>query len=394
MFSLFGGEKNCAIGVDFGTSAIKVVELSYKNQKAHLENYGWVDLGLMNPSSINGLSISDSLTSYNNKLQKYLQKLIKAVKFHSKGAYISLPGFSGLVTTIEFPNMNNEELEEAIRFEARKYIPISLDEVALDWEVVEKDEEKNKDVRANQENPSEVPSQNKNTESIFKRDLLKRNSAAPTKKEILLVGAPKSEVMKCGNMVKESGLDVKNVELELFSLVRSLVGTDPGCFLIIDIGSRITNIILAEKGKIKANRNIEGGGNEITSVIADSLNISKQRAEELKKEEKDLINSKEMSLSIPVLDIIASEATRIINASKEKINGRVDGIILSGGSSKMKGIDTYFTQKIGVQTSIGNPWRKVAYDDKLKPFVDKMGNSFSVALGLAFRGLEEYSRKS
>ena len=403
MFKLFGGSKNYSIGIDFGTSAIKVVELSKKNQKIYLENYGWVDLGLKNPSSIKGLASLDSQSIQNKKLQKYLEKLVKSMKLDSRAAYISLPGSSGLVTVIEFPDMNEDELEEAIRFEARKYIPISLDEVALDWEIIGSDKissgvnEKENVEKNNIENKNEVKKEpsawNKDLGSIMNPS--KKTGSMEKKNEILLVAAPKNEVMRCGNIVEGAGLKVENVELELFSLVRSLVGNDAGCFLIIDIGSRITNIILVEKGTIRVSRNIEGGGSEVTNVIADSLNISKQRAEELKKEDKDFINNKEMSLAIPVLDMIASESIRIINAYKEKNSSfsRIDGVILSGGCSRLKGIDKYFNQKIGIQTSVGNPWKRVAFNEKLNPFVEKLGTSFSVALGVAFRGMEETEKK-
>lgn len=369
MFKLFGGSKNYSIGIDFGTSAIKVVELCYKNQKLRLNNYGWVDLGLANPSSIKNIAVSEVQDSYNKKLQKYLEKLVKSMRLASDSAYISLPGFSGLITVIEFPDMESEDLEEAIRFEARKYIPISLDEVALDWEII--GEKKQPEGMGAEKADDKAKSDKKN--------------------EILLVAAPKNEVIRCGNIVKGSGLNVKNVELETFSLARAMVGNDPGCFLIVDIGARISNIILVEKGVIKVSRNIEGGGNEITNVVADSLNISKQRAEELKKENKDLLNNREMSLSIPVLDMIVSESIRIINAYKEKKGeaGRVDAIILSGGSAKLKGIDAYFNKKIGIQANIGNPWRRVECNESITPFVEKIGTSFSVALGLAIRGIEE-----
>lgn len=393
MFGLFGNSKNYSIGIDFGTSAIKVVELSYKNKKIHLENYGWVDLGLANPSSIKGIAVPDSQAAYNKKLQRYLEKLIKSMKLHSSGAYISLPGFSGLITVIEFPDMNESELDDAVKFEARKYIPISLDEVALDWEIIGKEEEAEKKESEIKEKTTEKNSGwNKDLSSIIKGDSEKGGKPG-VKNEILLVAAPKKEVMRCGNIVKESGLDVKNVELELFSMARAIVGGDPGCFLIIDVGARITNIMLVEKGMIKVNRNIEGGGNEITNMIADSLNISRQRAEEMKKENKDLINNREMSLVIPVLDMIVNESMRIINAYKEKKGGkgRVDGIILSGGSSKLQGIEKYFSQKTGIQAIQGNPWKKIEYDEKIAPFTEKMGTSFSVALGLALRGIEEFN---
>lgn len=376
MFKMFGSRKNYSIGVDFGTSAIKIVELSFKNQKTYLENYGWVDLGLVSASSVTK-PIAEAKNSYDKKLQKYLQKLIKSMKLKSRGAYISLPGSSGLVVLINFPAMSDEELEEAVKFEAKKYIPNSLDEVAIDWEIVgEKEDSEDQGEASPKENSEKI-------------DIITKE------KEVLLVAAPKKEVVRCGSIVKDSGLDVRNVELEIFSMVRATVGNDSGCSLIVDIGSQMTNIVLVEKGIIKVNRNVEGGGNEVTRSIAESLNISNQRAEELKKENKDLLSSREMSLVIPVLDMITNESLRIVNAYKAKRgeNSRIDSIILSGGSSKLKGLDQYFSQKIGIQARIGNPWSKVAYDEKITPFVEKMGTSFSVALGLAFRGIEELRNK-
>jgi type IV pilus assembly protein PilM len=378
MFNLFGSGKNYSVGIDFGTSAIKIVELSFRNQKTYLENYGWVDLGLINPSSVIRPIALETKNYYDKKLQKYLEKLIKSMRLKSKDAYISLPGFSGLVTLINFPAMSDMELEEAIKFEAKKYIPNSLEEVAIDWEIIGEKEIAEKEKKSSQKEDPEKKEPN-----------LKE-------REVLLVAAPKKEVIRCGSIVKDSGLNVKNIELEIFSLVRSVIGNDSGCFLIVDIGSRMTNIILVEKGMIRVNRNIEGGGSEITKTIAESLNISKQRAEELKKENKELLNNQEMSLTIPVLDMIANESLRTINAFREKRkeNSRIDSIILSGGSSKLKGIDQYFYQKIGIQTRIGNPWSKIVYNEKINPFVEKMETSFSVALGLAFRGIEELKNKN
>jgi len=378
MFKLFGSGKKYSIGVDFGTSEVKIVELFLKNQKTYLENYGWIDLGFINASSVLKPIATETKNFYDKKLQKYLQKLVKSMRLKSRDAYVSLPGFSGLVTRVNFPAMSNEELEEAITFEAKKYVPNSIDEVAVDWEIV-----------GEKKNPE------KQNESLPKENSEKTESDAKGK-EILLVAAPKREVIRCGNIVNNSGLNVKNVELEIFSLVRAIVGNDSGCFLIVDIGSRMTNIVLVEKGMIRVNRNIEGGGSEITKTIAESLNISKQRAEELKKENKELLNSREISLVIPVLDMIANESLRIINAyrGKEGKNSRIDSVILSGGSSKLKGIDQYFSKKIGIQARIGNPWSKVVYNEKISPFVEKIGSSFSVALGLAFRGIEELKNKN
>ena len=99
------------------------------------------------------------------------------------------------------------------------------------------------------------------------------------KNKILLVAAPKKEIQRYEHLASGVDLSVSAIELETFSIARSLVGDDTGSFFIIDIGARVANIILIEKGIVRANRTIDAGGNEITAAIADSMNISRQRAE-------------------------------------------------------------------------------------------------------------------
>ncbi len=361
MSGLFRFRKNCFVGIDFGNSAIKVAELTFKNQKAQLVNYGQANLDLPAESDEKKLR----LLSFDDKLKAHLQSLVDKMKLKSSLAYLAMPGFTGLITLLEFPEMKREELGKAIQYEAHKYIPTTLNEVTLGWEIVAK----------------------KDDSSI----LVKRDSVGNI--QVLLAAVPKKEVARYENIVKSVKLEIKAIELETFSLARSLVGDDLGNFLIIDIGARAANVILVEKGIIKVNRNINVGGIEITSTIAESMNISTQRAEAFKKEEKDLLNSKESSIIIPALEFIVNEALRVIAACKEKNKDlKIDGIILSGGSAKMKGMEEYFSRMLGVRAVIGNPWKKIVVDEKLSPVVNKIGASYSVAIGLALRGIEEYQR--
>lgn len=358
--SLFNFKKNYFVGIDFGTSAIKIVELAFRNQKAQLVNYGWADFGL--PLDSNGKELK--LVSFDSQLKFHLGKLLERMKPKSDSAYVSLPGFSGLITLIEFPNMKKDELEKAIQFEAHKYVPTALSEVSLGWEIVSKEES-----------------------GILGRKEL------PSRIQVLLVAAPNKDVERYESIVHNANLKVKAVELETFSLARSLVGDDQGTYLIVDIGARATNIILAEKGTIKVNRNINVGGSEITNTIAESMNISRQRAESFKKEERDLLNSKESAIIMPTLEFIANEAARIIAAYKEKNRaGRVDGIILSGGTAKMKGLAEYFSRSLNTQSAVGDPWKKIVFDKQLSKAIEEIGTSYSVAIGLALRGVEEYQR--
>jgi type IV pilus assembly protein PilM len=265
--------------------------------------------------------------------------------------------------------MPQEELAKAIQFEAHKYIPSSLDEIAMSWEIIE-----------HIEAPKTL------SENI--------GSGGGKRIKVLLVAAPKKEIEHYDKLVFGVNLEVSAIELETFSIARSLVGEDTGTFFIIDIGARATNMILVEKGIVKVNRNIDAGGSEITTAISDSMGISRQRAEIFKKGDKDLLNNKESSMIVPVLELISGESKRILNAYKEKnADVKIDGVFLSGGTSKMKGLEEYFTRSLGLPVTVGNPWRRISFKEEAGPLIKELGASFAVALGLALRGVEEYKRK-
>lgn len=370
MLDFFKTKKNHFIGIDFGTSSIKVVEISYTNQKVHLENYGVVDLNWLN----GGEKVAMKSASYEQKLNDSLKGLLTKMNMKTGTAYVSIPGFSGLITIIELPEMENEELAKAIKFEAHKYIPSSLDEIAMSWEIIEHAEK--------DKSPLSAPATSGKV-------------AAPSNKKIkvLLVAAPKRDIERYDRLVNGTQLEVGAIELETFSIARALVGDETGSYFIIDIGSRATNIILVENGIVKVNRNIDAGGNEITNAICDSMSISRQRADIFKKGDRDFLNTTESAIIIPVLELISNESLRIINAYREKNRDfKLSATVLSGGTAKMKGLAQYFSRNLNVEVTVADPWKKISVDPMAKKLVDDLGSSFAVALGLALRGVEDYKR--
>lgn len=363
---MFGFEKNKFLGIDIGTSAIKIVEIKMSGGKPALSNYAWMKVG----------SLGDiKSSSFDSTLPLYLKKVIKEGNFKSREAFVSIPAFGGFITIIEFPEMTREDLDQAIRFEAHKYIPTSLEDVVLSWDIV-----------------------NKKTSS----QLLKKDIAAPDangsqppadKIQVLLVAAPKSKVAKYEQLIKGSDLELKSIEVESFALIRSLIGNDQGNFVAVDIGSRICNIILIEKGIIKVNRNIDAGGRDITKAIARGMNIDEERAERMKITGKDFL-SRESNINFPSLDLIISEVKRVLGVFQKNNEGSIiDGVILSGGTAGLAGIDKYFSDALGTRTIIGNPLRRVEYDAVLEPKLNEIKSQFSVSIGLALKGAEEYLRK-
>lgn len=340
------------LGIDFGTSLIKAVELTLEDSKPKLVKYGQVDLARLERG------IVTDQNSHDDEEVLYLRALLNKLQPKSDGVYAAMPAFTGLISLIELPEMNEDDLKEAIQFEAHKYIPSSLEDVALSWEVVGK-------------HPS-------------------ADGSNGIRMEILLVAALNKEVARYQKYIQATHLKMNFLELETFSLVRSVIHHDPGTFLVVDIGSRATNLVLVDDGLVKASRNLDVGGRDVTKTLTDAFNIAPERAEALKKSEKDLLNTPESALLLPSLEMIASEAKRMIGTYQEKYPDRAcQGVVLSGGTAQMTGLIQYYSKLLGLPVRIGSPWDRISYDPEQAADIQKLGASFSVALGLALVGIDE-----
>lgn len=352
----FGTQKPYFLGIDFGASLIKAVELTVEGGEAKLVNYGQVNLDRLEKGLLTGEN------SFDDEMVLYLKALLERLHPHGKAAYVAMPAFMGLISLIELPEMNEEELKGAIQFEAQKYIPSSLEDVSLSWEQV----------------GLHTP----------------ENGQRGNMMEILLVAALNKEVSRYKKYVASVGLEMKFLELETFSLVRSVVGQDPGVFLVIDIGARTTNLILVDEGLVKVSRNLDAGGKEITRTLVDALHITKERADILKKSEKDFLNVPESRLVFPTLEAISAEALRMITSYRAKYPEKeCRGVILSGGTAQMAGLTEYYGQIFGVPVLIGDPWKRIHYSDEVSGDVKALGASFSVAIGLALEGIDAVAKK-
>lgn len=355
---MFGIGKPYFLGIDFGTSYIKAVELTLKKGQPELVNYGHIEM-----SFTEGKNVVFPTQSPEKALHDHLDELLKILKPMTKTVNMALPGFSGLITLIELPMMKDEELNKAIQFEAHKYIPAPLEDVAFSWEII---------------------SGSKKNQHVSEKKTV----------EVLLVAALKKEVAKYERYISGMNLSVDLLELEIFSLVRAVVGNRDGAVLLVDIGSRATNVVLARDGEIRLNRSLNAGGNEITSTLSEGLGISWDRAEELKRGTKDFLTNPESALVFSSLDLIFGEMTRIFNMYSAKDSSeKVQEIILSGGTAKMQGLSAYIGNLFHVPVSIADPWQGILCNESIRPALNRMGPSFSIAIGLALGGVDRYRKR-
>lgn len=362
MFDFNFGKKKI-LGIDIGTSSLKIAELELKNDKPYLSNYAW--MSIPGTDEKNNGNESDFLES---SASEYLKKLVKEAGIGRAYAYVAIPSSGGLVTLIDFPKMPPEDMEQAIKFEAHKYIPTSLDEVAISWEILGEASTTEKQLPGIKANPDE---------------------SFDKKVQVLLVAASKSKVMVYEKVVKDAGLHLKGVEIESISMVESLVGNDKGNFVIVDIGSQMCNIIYVERGVIKINRNIDAGGDDITGTIVKSLGIGKERAESMKTSGKNFFSA-ESSLHFSSLDIIMSEISRILEIfPRDEKKAHVDAVIISGGTANLAGLKEFFQNKLKIQTILGDPFSRLGYNKNLERAIKEKRGQFAVCVGLALKGIKD-----
>lgn len=349
------------LGIDIGTSSIKIVELDRKSGRFHLSNYGIFEL---KGSSVENGKISSDWQSIlkmpDEEISDGIKALIKKAKMGSSSVVASIPSFSTFATVIEMPYVSNDDLLRAIPFEARKYVPIPLDEVVLDWSIVGVADKGQKSVSGN---PSNV--------------------------EVFLAAVPKDETSRYKTIIDNSGLKMGALELENSALIRALLGNDLSPTVIVNIGGRSTSIMIVNRGYERVSHNYEVGGFEITKAISKSLNVSLERAEELKrkfglkKTEENMITESMASL----IDMMVFEAQKTIVNYEESKKERIANVILVGGLTNMPNFGEYFTEKLGRDVVVGNPFSRIAYPEDLEPIIPELNSTLSIAIGLAMREL-------
>ena len=354
--SLFSSHADSYLGVDFGTQSIKAVELKVIKDKPHLLNYAWVNV-------TNVKEVPDEYDGdYAKRLADALKELFVQMKPRTKKAVVAIPSFNGLVMIVDFPRMSEKDVADAIKFESRKYIPASLDEVNVSWEILDKEEKKKKS----------------------KKDDKKSEKKEGSTMRVLLVAAPKSEVQYYDGLFEGTEAKIDSLELESFSLARAVIGKTEGRFLLVDIGAKTTNIVLIENGIVHVSRSVDIGGADMTNAIMQGMNITRDRAIALKEGGSNFFTGP-TKVGFSSLNFVVNEINRVLKSQKSDV---VESLVLCGGGSKLVGLPEQLAQMTGLKVTIGNPLSHIVYDEKSSGKIQELGPSFAVAVGLALRSIE------
>ena len=331
-------KKKSSIGLDIGAYAVKVVELFHgEKNDLKIKNVGYAKIE--KPSS--------------------RESIIRAIKESTRGANafgkelnVAVSDPSVIVRFLELPRMTQDELRNAIPFEAEKYIPFSIDEVVIDHQQL-------------------IP-------QIGSNMML-----------VLLVAVKKDVIEERLSLLSEAGQSAGILDVASFANVNGFLAKSGegkgGIKALIDVGARAMDISIIDENILYFTRSIQLGGNDVTKALSDALSLDFESAEELKinpKDKEPLIREK----LEPVLRNMIDE-TRLSFSYYENQSGKnIEKVYLTGGCSKITGFYDMFKENLGINVLTWDPSRLIEADPSLdSEFVASIKDQLAVAVGLALR---------
>lgn len=334
---------NDFIGVDVGSSAIRLVQLKKVGDKYSLMAFGSAQL----PPNV---SQSDSKLDM-QKVAQVIQQLVKSSKVSTKNVVTALPGSAVFSTVIKMPPMSGAELEQAVKYQAEQNIPLKVEDVRIDWQIVRK-----------------------NTET--------------GESAVMVVAAPKTKVDRTMELFDMSALDVVYLETTPIATARALANTSDPLFMIVDLGGSKTELSIVENGIVSHVRTMPSAGYAMTRSIAQNLGLDSPQAEQFKLKfglSQDKLEGQVLKSMRPILGTITDEIQRSIKFYQEQYGSAVGRIVLTGGTSRMPELASYFKSVLNVEVVFGNPWSGVVFQPELTEKLNANAAEFACAVGLAMR---------
>lgn len=350
----FNKGSKSALGVDMGTSALRVVELAQHGQQEKLENYAKVSFpvkrtGAPPTSNSRGFSLSTK------RVAELLREVLDEAKVESNRVSFSLPDFSTLFTTMTIPSMKPDEVPQAVNFEARQRVPLPISEVTLDWIVIGGD-------------------------------------YAPRSKsslEILLVVVPNRVIDRYVHIAELADLKLVGMEAEVFGLQRAFLRDKGGTLGLIDIGLQSTTISIVDDGLLKTSHSFDLGGGGLTHTMVKRLGMSQSEVDVFKENKGLEGDGRSRELLDPFLDKMIAEIRSVTDIFYNNKGRDVSKFFLAGGTAGMPGLAEHFQSRIGKEVEVGFPFEGMVYPPILEDELIKIAPEFAIATGVALKGIKE-----
>jgi type IV pilus assembly protein PilM len=335
------------VGVDVGSSSIKIVELHNNNGVATLTTYGELQLG-----PYDNTDIGRAVRLPPHKLIAAFVDILREATSTAHQVAVAVSYNSSFSTILTVPEVEREKITALIPIEARKYVPVPLADVTIDWFPVSGRSEKGT--------------------------------------RILLAAIHNDALARYEGMVKGANLSRIAEEIELFSTIRTAVNPTDKTVAIIDFGAGSTKLSLVHGGIVSKSHSVPMNGMDLTNAIAKVKGIDFKTAEEMKRAEGFGIVAGNSALEkefVTILERGFREMHTVIKRYETDEGNPVEKIILTGGGALFNGILPYTKDMLSYPVEIADPFSKVAYPAFLEDTLKEAGPSFAVAVGVALRGL-------
>lgn len=335
-------------GLDIGTTSIKAVFLKDEGNK--------LSVGAIAVSPFTAKSILSESQLNQQTIANSIHEMLTIAQIKPKSVNVSIPASQVYTKIIEVPELSEKELADSLSFEMEQYIPLPLNQVKTDWQILDH----------------------------FTKGGQRTMS-------VLIIAASSAVLQKYENILHLSGLVPASVETEMISVQRALAPlfTPNETCMVVHLGSSSTNITITANGVLRFIATIGLGGLAITRAVSSDLGIATSQAEELKKAY-GLTNSLEGKVGAalkPVLESIVADIKRATLTYKEKNqNATIGKIILSGGTALLPGIEQFFTEALGVNVINGNTFVLNRISNVPEEVIAEAA-SYNVVVGLALRDM-------
>jgi len=338
------------LGIDIGQSTIKLVLISKDTGSLVLENISEIKSPQMEIKTI------EDKSKYFGEVAKIVKDALADLKIKEKKAVVDLPENEVISRLIRLPPLKDSEILDALKFEAETFVPYPLDEVSIDYDVVEKDD--------------------------------------AGRLTVFVVAAKNELIQFLVKMFKTLGMELMALEspsIALGRVIKNGVKTVERV-VAVDFGEKYTSIFNFNKGNVYFSRSIPVGGESLTRAVSLGLGLDMSSAEEYKKAygiKENELEGKIRTATMPVLNTITEEIRKAMALFVEDSGGKaVELLILSGGGARLPGMAEELTKLMGVEVQIVQPFINIDVTKiKLPIDLNNDGSRFTLAVGLALRGM-------
>ena len=357
-FSLPSFGKSSVIGLDIGASSVKAVEIAQKSKDKGFELRALGQAALPSEAIVQGAFLNSSA------IVDAIREALDSGRITGKDVAASISGHSVIVKRVSLPQMSREELEDQIQWEAEQYIPFDVNEVNLDFQILESNEEEGQ-------------------------------------MDVLLVAAKKDLIDDYFQVISEAGLNPVVIDVAGFAIQNAYEANyeqDPNAVVaLVNIGAQVVNINVLRNGIPAFTRDIMTGGAQYTEEIQKALSVSFDEAERIKKgspedadQVQDVIPQEVEQAMRRVSDTVIGEIARSLDFfAATSADARISKVLLSGGGSKIAGFAAAFKERTGLETDAMNPLAHMLPSKGFEAeYLEAMAPLLAVGIGLATRRID------